>query len=346
MHRVAAVTSISRCFALASIVTIGCVLVPGSASAQEFGLAPDDKASSAFGLGTSDSGHRGFSIVEPPDGLSDTRRGNADEGSGRWFFRSWRSVSPADAAQSRFDEAKKALDGGNPAEAQRLFESLIGDAPNSQQAAEARRHLGRIYREQAASGESNASVAAKPDAEALPWDAAQEAEAKAAAFAEPPPVPRTVLLEARVSRVVDEAFLADAGDRVFFSSGSAELGIRAQGVIRAQARFLMQRPALSAVVEGHADDGSLSEDELRTLSRARAQAVRDQLVAEGVGEDRLAVFGRGVEERVADCPAPECMAQNRRAITILLDGPRRVGHRPARQARQGAPDTADVPASQ
>ena len=346
MRRVAAVTSISRCLALASVVTVGCGLVPDAVRAQEFGLAPDDRASSAFDLGGSSSAHRGFSIVEPPDGLSDARRGNADDGSGSWFFRSWRSVSPADAAQSRFDDAKKALDEGDTAEAQRLFESLIGDVPNSQLAAEARQHLGRIYRAQAAGGESNASVAANSDAQPLPWDGAREAEATSTAFAEPPPVSRSVLLEARVSRVIDEAFLADAGDRVFFSSGSAELGIRAQGVIRAQARFLLQRPALSAVVEGHADDGALSDDELVRFSSARAQAVRDQLVAEGVAEDRLAMFGRGVEERVADCPAAECMAQNRRAITILLDGPRRLGHRPARQARQGTANSADVPASQ
>ncbi len=321
---------------------IGCGLASGIASAQELGIVPDDKASSAFGIGAPGSGHRGFSIVEPPDGLSDTRRGNADEGSGRWFFRSWRSVSPADAAQSRFDEAKKALDGGDTAEAQRLFEALIGDAPNSKPASEARQHLGRIYREQAASSKSDVNATAKSEAETLPWGAAQEAEVSSTSFSEP----LSVLLEARVSRVVDEAFLADAGDRVFFSSGSAELGIRAQGVIRAQARFLMQRPQLSAVVEGHADDGSLSEDDLVRLSSARAQAVRDQLVAEGVAEDRLAVFGRGVEARVAACPAPECMAQNRRAITILLDGPRRLGHRPARQARKGASDSGDIPASQ
>lgn len=165
------------------------------------------------------------------------------------------------------------------------------------------------------------------------------------AHAEAPAVPRSELLQARVSRVIDEAFLADAGDRVFFSRGSADLGIRAQGVIRAQARFLTQRPALQAIVEGHADDGQLSEAETLRLSHDRAEAVRDRLVAEGVAEDRLTVFGRGQEERVADCPQPECMAQNRRAITILLDGQHRLGQRPARQARQVVPDAAGAPAA-
>lgn len=336
VHMIAAMTLVSRGLALAGVVAIGSVFGPGAASAQGFGFGPDDK--SAFGLSASGSKHRGFSVVEPPDGLSDARRDNADEGSGRWFFRSWRSVSPQDTAQSRFDAAMKMLDAGDKAEAQRRFEQLIADAPNSKPAAEARLHLGRLYRAQATAGSQDSAPAAKAQARVLPWSGDQEAEARPAAFVEPsPPIPRSVLLRARVSRVIDEAFLADAGDRVFFSSGSAELGIRAQGVIRAQARFLKQRPALAAMVEGHADDGPLSEDEILELSNARAEAVRDQLMAEGVSEDRLAVFGRGAEERVANCPAPECMAQNRRAITILLDGPRSLSHRPARQAKQASP---------
>ena len=345
MRILAAVAGSSRCLVSAGAVTVAGVLVAaGAASAQELGIAPDDTSSNGFSIGTSDSRHRGFSVVEPPDGLPDARRGHADEGSGRWFFRSWRSVSPADTAQGHYDEAMKALEAGNTTEAQRLFERLIADVPNSNLAADARQHLGRIYREQAAGAETDALPADRARAETLPWSAGREVEARPTSFTETAAeVPRSVLLEARVPRGVDEAFLADAGDRVFFSTGSAELGIRAQGVIRAQARFLNQRPALQAIVEGHADDGQLPEDKAQRLSQARAEAVRDRLVAEGVAQDRLTVFGRGLEERVADCPAPECMAQNRRAITILLDGQRRLGQRPARQARQSGPESTGEP---
>lgn len=319
----------------------GCALVAGAvasgpASAQELEFAPDASSTSTFSFG--------LSVVEPPDGLSDTRRGNADEGSGRWFFRSWRSVSPEDTAQRSYDEAVKALEAGKTTEAQRLFEQLVADAPNSKLASEARRHLGQLYRRQAAAvteTESLPAGGARPGA--VPWTGSQKAEARPASLEVAPAVPRSVLLEGRVSRTVDDAFLGEAGDRVFFGSGSADLGTRAQGVIRAQARFLMQRPGLAAVVEGHADDGQLPDEETLKLSQARALAVRDRLVAEGVGAERLTAYGRGREDRVADCPDPECTAQNRRAITILLDGPNRLGQRPQRQTRQMEPAPRGAP---
>src|SRR5690606_12603172 len=128
------------------------------------------------------------------------------------------------------------------------------------------------------------------------------------------PVPRGVLHQARVSPVVDSEFPSDAGDRVCFSAGSADLGARARGVIQAQARCLMRYPNLYAAVEGHADDGTVSEAETLRISEERAAVVRDRLVAEGVDAQRLVAYGRGREERVSDCAAPECLAQNRRAV--------------------------------
>ena len=43
---------------------------------------------------------------------------------------------------------------------------------------------------------------------------------------------------------LEEQFITEAGDRVFFSAGSAELGSRARGVLQAQARFIKLRPDL------------------------------------------------------------------------------------------------------
>ncbi|MBN8913549.1 MAG: OmpA family protein, partial [Rhizobiales bacterium] len=139
---------------------------------------------------------------------------------------------------------------------------------------------------------------------------------------------------------------SEAGDRVFFSAGSADLGTRARGVIQAQARFLMRYPNLYAAVEGHADDGAVSDDETLRLSESRAAVVRDRLIAEGVDAARLVAYGRAREERVSDCPEPECLAQNRRAVTVLLSRRIEAAARPARRAQGGASGSQDVSPTQ
>lgn len=321
--------------ALAVSVLAGSAL---TCSAQDLHTVPGESVSKSFGFG--------FSVVEPPDGVYDARREDADQGSGNSFFRSWRSVSPSALAQREFDKGVKALEAGDASEAQRLFEFVISSTPDSKLASDARRHLGQLYRRQVTAAETDPRPAERGSTESLSWTGADAAGARPASLevgsTDTPAVPRSVLLESRVSRIVDDAFLGEAGDRVFFSSGSSDLGGRALSVIRAQARFLNQRPQLAAVIEGHSDDGERSEDAAMQLSQARAFAVRDRLVTEGVRADRITAYGRGREDRVAVCSTPVCMAQNRRVITILLDGPNRLSQKPAAPARTPAPSGGPV----
>ncbi len=292
----------------------------------------------------------GFSIVEPPEGVPESKRDGAEDGSGRWFFQGWERSPPSDTSESLYKDARAALENGRTDEAQGLFERLIAEAPGSPRAAEARMQLGRIYRgdvgkpaAEARAIETNATeTGALPEAGArqtqLPWSGGADG-ARPASLNVSPALPRSAIYQARVSATIDGEFLSDAGDRVFFSAGSANLGIRARGVIQSQARFLARYPDLTAVVEGHADDGALPNDESTRISQERAFAVRDRLIAEGVEPDRIAAYGRGREERVSDCPAPECLAQNRRAVTVLLNGRLRFGERPLGRRADG--ETAD-----
>lgn len=315
---------------LASVV----LAVSGPAVAEDPSARTQEVPIGTFTLGPS---HDGFSVVEPPDGVPKPKRDGADDGSGRWFFQGWERTPPENrSAESLYQDAMKALDDGRRDEAQRLLERLVAEAPDSPRVGAARIHLGQIYRSIEVGAAAPASVDA-PDGAEAPWSGGKDVMANPASLEAARPVSRAVLHQARVSPALDGEFLSDAGDRVFFSAGSADLGTRARGVIQAQARFLLRYPELFAAVEGYADDGALPDDETQRLSERRAIVVRARLIAEGVDEARLVAYGRSRDDRVSDCPAPECLAQNRRAVTILLNRRVDFGAPPSRRAQGDAP---------
>lgn len=114
----------------------------------------------------------------------------------------------------------------------------------------------------------------------------------------------------------EDTFRRDAGDRIFFTSGSTQFSARALDVIAAQAEWLRRRPQLKLTIEGHADDGGATDEDMR-LSAERAEAVRNRLVMGGVEPRRIVLLARGREQRVAPCPGSVCAAQNRRAVIVV-----------------------------
>jgi len=114
-------------------------------------------------------------------------------------------------------------------------------------------------------------------------------------------------------------FRMSVGDRVFFADRSAELSGRARAAIDAQAQWLKHKPALIIMVEGHADDSGTSDDNF-TLSRQRADAVRQRLIDLGIATERIRTSAFGRSQTVADCTASQCAAQNRRAVTVVRPG--------------------------
>ncbi len=149
--------------------------------------------------------------------------------------------------------------------------------------------------------------------------------------------------EASVSHSVEDTFRRDAGDRIFFGSGSAEIGTRARTVLSAQAEWLKRNPVLRLTIEGHADDGGTADQNVK-LSVERAEAVRERLVAEGVEARRIAVVARGREDRVAVCGDPVCMAQNRRTVTVVhaSGAGERIGFDRQRASPAASPEQPEV----
>ena len=77
------------------------------------------------------------------------------------------------------------------------------------------------------------------------------------------------------------------------------------------AEFACDCPAATISITGHSDSSGLEENN-KTLSRARAQAVADYLVAHGAGDSQLLVAGVGSDFPIADDTTPQGRAQNRR----------------------------------
>jgi OOP family OmpA-OmpF porin len=108
----------------------------------------------------------------------------------------------------------------------------------------------------------------------------------------------------------------------------------AVGNIQKLAKTMTAHPSIRVVLIGYADDreakqfanaASPDQDiaELAVdLSRARAEAVRQVLVATGIAEGRIVVEGRGAEEPVADNDKPKGRLANRRVEIKLFVPPR------------------------
>lgn len=102
-------------------------------------------------------------------------------------------------------------------------------------------------------------------------------------------------------------------DRVRFPVGNARVSKKYARMLDALADALNENDKYTAALMGHADSAEPSED-LRSLSMARATAVRAQLVKRGIAEDRLQLVAFG-----ATRPADVDPANNRRVEFKLIE---------------------------
>ncbi|MDX2052839.1 MAG: OmpA family protein [Polyangiaceae bacterium] len=108
---------------------------------------------------------------------------------------------------------------------------------------------------------------------------------------------------------------------VLFTTGKSTLLPIAQDSLKRVAEALkLQSQERSIVVAGHTDSQG-SEESNQQLSLARAQAVRDYLVSQGVDANRISAEGRGESQPTADNATAEGRANNRRVEIIVGGGP-------------------------
>lgn len=234
-----------------------------------------------------------------------------------------RSFGPEERAQELYLDGMEKLDAGHSDWARSTLESLVARYPATAAATLARRQLGDLYRGDAAGDESaEARTAAGP-----PEPVLAPGPTLAPPAAAPAPTPSAPEVPAGRGQIWDQELRRnvsiqsklrnEAGDRVFFGPGSAELGSRARTALAAQALWLKRWREFEAAIEGHADEPGTDQENL-TLSARRAEAVRQRLIDEGVEPSRLSVVPLGRSERLASCDDPDCRAQNRRVLTLVF----------------------------
>lgn len=105
---------------------------------------------------------------------------------------------------------------------------------------------------------------------------------------------------------------------VLFATGEYKLLPGAQDQLNKVADALGKMQERSFVVEGHTDNVGKDADNM-TLSKKRAEAVRDYLVVRGVSANAITAVGKASAVPIADNKTPEGRAMNRRVEIIIHD---------------------------
>ncbi len=114
----------------------------------------------------------------------------------------------------------------------------------------------------------------------------------------------------------EDHFLVNVQDRVLFDLDRYDLDQEARSILVRQAEWLRQYPAVTLIVEGHADERGTREYNLALGSR-RANSVKDFLVSQGVAPSRVRTISYGKERPVAPGSNEAAWRLNRRGVTVI-----------------------------
>lgn len=104
-----------------------------------------------------------------------------------------------------------------------------------------------------------------------------------------------------------------------FDTLQSALPPQAGPVVQQIVALLKEAPDWSLAIEGHTDDVGQPTDNLK-LSQARAEAVMQAVVAQGIDARRLRAVGRGATQPVASNRSPAGRALNRRVELVHPGG--------------------------
>ncbi|WP_298812615.1 peptidoglycan-associated lipoprotein Pal [uncultured Sphingomonas sp.] len=107
-------------------------------------------------------------------------------------------------------------------------------------------------------------------------------------------------------------------DTVLFGLDQYDIDSEARAVLDTQVQWLTRYPNVRVTIEGHADERGTREYNL-ALGDRRANAAKNYLAARGVSPSRISVISYGKERPVALGSDEASYAQNRRAVTVVVN---------------------------
>jgi len=105
---------------------------------------------------------------------------------------------------------------------------------------------------------------------------------------------------------------------VNFALDSYDIDGSARAILDSQAAWLAKYPNVTVSLEGHCDERGTREYNL-ALGDRRANSAKNYLAARGVAAGRISTISYGKERPLALGSDDQSMAQNRRAVTIVLN---------------------------
>jgi peptidoglycan-associated lipoprotein len=106
-------------------------------------------------------------------------------------------------------------------------------------------------------------------------------------------------------------------DTIHFALDMYDIDATSRSILDTQAAWLTKWPDRRITIEGHADERGTREYNL-ALGDRRANAAKNYLAAKGVNPARITTISYGKERPIALGSDEASWAQNRRAVTIVL----------------------------
>ena len=103
-----------------------------------------------------------------------------------------------------------------------------------------------------------------------------------------------------------------------FGLDQYDIDPRAREILDSQSQWLSRYPNVAITLEGHADERGTREYNLALADR-RANAAKNYLAARGVNPARISTISYGKERPIALGSDEASWAQNRRAVTIVVN---------------------------